>query len=79
MTKDEISKEREPEHDRREDTGDSISNSDRQSDRRIVDEFEKIFTEGDETGGSEEHGNNEKRISTERDHWGSEYEGYEEW
>ena len=76
---DEVSKEGKPEHDRREDTGDSSSNIDRSSDRRIMDEFEEIFASGDETSGSEEHGNDEKRISSERDHWGSEYEGYEEW
>ena len=76
---DEISKEGKPEHDRREDTGDSGSNVDRSSDRRIMDEFEEIFASGDENGGSEEHGNDEKRISSERDHWGSEYESYEEW
>jgi len=63
-----------PESDR-EESGDF----NRQSDRNIVDEFEKIFTEGNEVSRSEEHDNVEKRPSEERDNWSSEYDSYEEW
>jgi hypothetical protein len=76
---DEVSKEGKPEHDRREDTGDSTGDVSRSGDRSYLDEFEKIFAEGDEVGGSEKHSDNEERPSEERDNWSSEYDSYEEW
>ena len=76
----EVSKEsRDEQQSGREEHREEQSDWDRQSDRRYLDEFEKIFSEGDERDGSLEHNSAKKGSSTEGDSWQSEYESYEEW
>ena len=74
---DEISKEEGNERpDRRGGDGEISEDFDRQQNRRYLDEFEKIFSEGDERDGSGKQEGTKEPSSKE---WDSEYEGYEEW
>ena len=78
--KDEVSnKEGEEQHYRRGSDGESSNEWDRAQDRRYLDEFEKIFSEGDERDGAGLNDTDEKSVSKDGDSEESEYEGYEEW
>ena len=79
MTDEVSTKKGEERLDRPESNREESGNFDRQSDRELVDEFEKICTQGDETSRSEEHDNVKERPSEEGDNWNSEYDSYEEW
>jgi len=79
MTDEVSTKKGEERLDRPESNREESGNFDRQSNRELVDEFEKIFAEGDETSRSEEHDNVKERPSEKGDNWNSEYDSYEEW
>lgn len=75
--KDEVSNKEGEESDyRRRSDGESSKEWDRAQDRRYLDEFERIFSEGDERDGAGRNDPDEKPTSSDGD---SEYEGYEEW
>jgi hypothetical protein len=75
--KDEISNEKGDESNyRRRSDGEGAEEWNRAQDRRYMDEFERIFSEGDERDGAGLDDSNEKSVSKDGD---SEYEGYEEW
>jgi hypothetical protein len=75
--KDEVSNEKREESDyRRGSDGESSNEWNRAQDRRYLEEFERIFSEGDERDGAGRNDTDEKPTSSDGD---SEYEGYEEW
>jgi hypothetical protein len=51
----------------------------RQSNREYLDEFEKIFSEENDVGGSREHEQVETDVGESGNSETDEYEGYEEW
>jgi len=74
---DEISKEtRDERRDRRGGDGEISEDWDRQQDRRYLDEFKEIFSQGNDRDGSGKQDNTKEESSKE---WDSEFEGYEEW
>jgi hypothetical protein len=78
--KDEISNEKgEEQNYRRRSDGESGDEWNRAQDRRYLDEFEKIFSEGDEREGAGRNNAVEESVSKDGDSEKSEYEGYEEW
>ena len=68
--------ERNTEHFRRDGDGEALSEWNREQDRRYLEEFEKVFSEGDERDGSGLGESTKEPTSSE---WDSEYDGYEEW
>jgi len=82
MSKDEVSNEkREESNDRRGGDGEISEDFDRWSNKRYVEEFQRIFSEGDEGDGTPESNNATNTASEVRESESerSEYEGYEEW
>ena len=78
---DKISNERrENEHYRRRSDGESTHEWNRAQDRRYLDEFEKVFSEGDDRDGIAKQEDVKEPTSEARDsNWDSEYDTYEEW
>ena len=78
---DKISNERrENEHYRRRSDGESAHEWDRAQDRRYLDEFEKVFSEGsDRDGEREQEDPKEPTSKAGGGEWDSEYDSYEEW
>jgi len=78
--KDEISNEKgEEQNYRRRSDGESGDEWSRETDRKYLADFEKIFAEGDEGDGTPESNNVKDTTSEVGEGERSEYEGYEEW
>jgi hypothetical protein len=78
--KDEISnKEREEQNYRRRSDGESGDEWSRETDRKYLADFERIFSEGNESDGAGRNDTVEEPVSKDGDSEESEYEGYEEW
>lgn len=69
----------EEQNDRRGGDGEISEDFDRWSDKRYMDEFEKVFSGGDERDGAGLVDSVEESTSKNGDSEQSEYEGYEEW